>query len=380
MKHQPEVERSAYYCPSGKEFNLQSVLENDANAAAYGSMFMVRKGKDLVYLTVSTRSAELLSVNSSTGVIIRRRSGHMIILPDGPLCSCGRRVVLKRWLPVPPSPGRPKPFTQEGRAGRAGLLGEITGATGAVDRKEVGRPLQAPPGPFRSGKGLSLFGYCRGEPGEPVEPGDCGDRGRGGRAGTVTFPPGGAGNGGNRLCPYVPGFTGCSRPLGRRSRDQRHGGAGPPKTSGRIGAGYPERPGKGRLFGEHRVRPVSRVPLNRLVLPWPGVPGKTASSPGGGVADHLGHLHYQAKPGVLEDQVFPKPPTFTTPTTQLPTANICDTVMSAHFIVICRSFSFSEAYLQRSGGKLGRFLWFLEIPALTVSRVMTGKTEPAAAT
>ena len=97
-----------------KEFNLPVVLENDANAAAYGEYVYgaARGRKDLIYLTVSTGIGGGIIIN---GKLVYGRNysagevGHMVILPDGPLCGCGRRGCLKRWLPVPPLPGRPKP-------------------------------------------------------------------------------------------------------------------------------------------------------------------------------------------------------------------------------------------------------------------------------
>src|SRR5690554_3304371 len=79
-----------------KEFNLPAVLENDANAAAYGEyVYGAAKGrKDIIYLTVSTGIGGGIIVN---GELVYGRdfsageAGHMVILPDGPLCSCGRR-------------------------------------------------------------------------------------------------------------------------------------------------------------------------------------------------------------------------------------------------------------------------------------------------
>ncbi len=79
-----------------KEFGLPVVLENDANAAAFGEyMYGAARGvKDMLYMTVSTGIGGGIIAN---GELVYGRDfsageiGHMVILPGGPVCGCGRR-------------------------------------------------------------------------------------------------------------------------------------------------------------------------------------------------------------------------------------------------------------------------------------------------
>ena len=130
-----------------KEFNLPSVLENDANAAAYGEyVYGAAKGrKDLVYLTVSTGIGGGIIVN---GELVYGRNysageaGHMIILPDGPLCSCGRRGCIEALASGSAIAREAKALLLkegQGGPGRTGLLWEITGGDPErLTAKEVG--------------------------------------------------------------------------------------------------------------------------------------------------------------------------------------------------------------------------------------------------
>ena len=83
-----------------KEFSIPAKFENDANAAALAElMFGAGIGyKNLIYLTMST--------GIGGGIVIEGRLyrgahnsagevGHQILLPDGPLCGCGRRGCLE---------------------------------------------------------------------------------------------------------------------------------------------------------------------------------------------------------------------------------------------------------------------------------------------
>lgn len=75
---------------------LPVILENDANAAAFGECcYGAGKGtRDMLYITVSTGIGGGIIAN---GQLVYGRDysageiGHMIILPEGPLCGCGRR-------------------------------------------------------------------------------------------------------------------------------------------------------------------------------------------------------------------------------------------------------------------------------------------------
>lgn len=75
---------------------LPTLLENDANAAAYGEcLFGAAKGfKHVVYVTLGTGIGGGLIID---GKIYEGASGaagevgHLIVLPDGPVCNCGNR-------------------------------------------------------------------------------------------------------------------------------------------------------------------------------------------------------------------------------------------------------------------------------------------------
>jgi glucokinase len=82
------------------EFNLPAVIENDANAGALAEwMFGAGRGYDyVVYMTMGTgigggivaNGQVYHGANDSAGEV-----GHQILLPDGPLCRCGKRGCLE---------------------------------------------------------------------------------------------------------------------------------------------------------------------------------------------------------------------------------------------------------------------------------------------
>lgn len=83
-----------------KEFNLQVNIENDANACALAE-YKLGGGKGynaVLYMTMSTGIGGGIVIdgriyrgaNDSAGEV-----GHQILLPDGPLCGCGRRGCLE---------------------------------------------------------------------------------------------------------------------------------------------------------------------------------------------------------------------------------------------------------------------------------------------
>src|SRR5690554_2307633 len=130
-----------------EEFNLPAVLENDANAAAYGEYVYgaARGRKDLIYLTVSTGIGGGIIIN---GKLVYGRNysagevGHMVILPDGPLCGCGRRGCIEALASGSAIAREAKALLlkEHQRApGPVGLLWEITGGDPErLTAKEVG--------------------------------------------------------------------------------------------------------------------------------------------------------------------------------------------------------------------------------------------------
>ena len=82
------------------KLNVHVTMENDANTAALGELIYGagRGNNDLVYITVSTGVGGGIifdgnifhGASDSAGEI-----GHMVIMPDGPLCSCGNNGCLE---------------------------------------------------------------------------------------------------------------------------------------------------------------------------------------------------------------------------------------------------------------------------------------------
>lgn len=89
-----------------ERFNIPTVIENDARAAALGeSMFGAARGsRDLVYIHLGTGVGAGIIVD---GRFVRGPSGtageigHMVIAPDGPVCSCGKPGHLEAYAAGP---------------------------------------------------------------------------------------------------------------------------------------------------------------------------------------------------------------------------------------------------------------------------------------
>ena len=83
-----------------KEFGIPVLLENDANAAAIGEwVFGMAKGMDdFIVVTLGTGIGSGIFANGKplrgyTGS--GGEAGHMVIVPEGPLCGCGNRGCLE---------------------------------------------------------------------------------------------------------------------------------------------------------------------------------------------------------------------------------------------------------------------------------------------
>lgn len=77
-----------------------AVMDNDANAAALGEVRYGagREGRNVLYLTVSTGIGGGVVINRSLYRGSRGLSGeigHTIVVPNGPLCPCGKRGCLE---------------------------------------------------------------------------------------------------------------------------------------------------------------------------------------------------------------------------------------------------------------------------------------------
>ncbi|MDP7637901.1 MAG: ROK family protein [Phycisphaerae bacterium] len=86
----------------GKKLDLPVVLENDANAAAYGEYLCGagEEARDLVMLTLGTGVGSGIIID---GKILHGSHelggelGHMILVPGGEPCGCGQRGCLERY-------------------------------------------------------------------------------------------------------------------------------------------------------------------------------------------------------------------------------------------------------------------------------------------
>jgi len=85
-------------------FGKPVVVDNDANAAAFGEFSMaLRESPNLQHLALIT-----LGTGVGAGVVLNRQVfhgggglagevGHMVVLPDGHLCACGQRGCLEQY-------------------------------------------------------------------------------------------------------------------------------------------------------------------------------------------------------------------------------------------------------------------------------------------
>ncbi|NLG83014.1 MAG: ROK family protein [Firmicutes bacterium] len=117
-------------------------LENDANAAGFGEWALGagRGTKDMIYLTVSTGIGGGLILggrihhgrDDSAGEV-----GHTIVLPDGPLCGCGRRGC---WEALASGTAIARAAAEALKGGRESRIRELAGGDpAAVDAAMVAR-------------------------------------------------------------------------------------------------------------------------------------------------------------------------------------------------------------------------------------------------
>jgi len=126
-------------------FGLPCVLENDANAAAYGEYACgAGKGKgDMVLLTLGTGVGGGIVVN---GKVVQGHHevgaeiGHIIVEPGGELCNCGQRGCLERYASAT--------FigqwaTRLVREGRSSSLQAVLDAGGTITAKDINEARKA---------------------------------------------------------------------------------------------------------------------------------------------------------------------------------------------------------------------------------------------
>ncbi len=121
------------------EIGAPTFMGNDANLAALGEWgFGAGKGHhDLIYLTVSTGIGGGIISNDQLLVGYRglgAELGHVIILPDGPLCSCGKRGHIEA---ISSGTGIANYVAEQLRSGRSSTL------TGEPDTKAIATAANA---------------------------------------------------------------------------------------------------------------------------------------------------------------------------------------------------------------------------------------------
>lgn len=122
------------------KFNIPTIIENDANASALAEYrFGGGKGYDAVlYMTMSTGIGGGIVIdgeiyhgaNDSAGEV-----GHQILLPDGPLCGCGKRGCLEALCSGPSIARRAKEAVQ--RNSNTTILALADGCVEAIKSEHV---------------------------------------------------------------------------------------------------------------------------------------------------------------------------------------------------------------------------------------------------
>ncbi|MHC4986198.1 MAG: ROK family protein [Planctomycetota bacterium] len=102
MPNVPGMEDAPLRDRLSEAFGCRAVLENDANAAAYGEYVCGagKEARDMVMVTLGTGvgSGIVLDGRVLHGAHgIGAELGHMIIEPDGEVCGCGQRGCLERY-------------------------------------------------------------------------------------------------------------------------------------------------------------------------------------------------------------------------------------------------------------------------------------------
>ncbi len=118
---------------------LRAVLENDANAAAYGE-FIAGAGKgtrDMVLLTLGTGVGSGIIIDGKVlhGTHeIGAEFGHMIVQPCGEPCGCGQAGCLERYCSATFMAMRARRQVEQGRES---ILADVLRKTGQINSRDV---------------------------------------------------------------------------------------------------------------------------------------------------------------------------------------------------------------------------------------------------
>lgn len=119
---------------------LPCVLENDANAAAYGEYICGagREARDMVLLTLGTGIGSGIVIDGKVlhgSHNIGAELGHMLVEPNGEPCGCGQRGCLERYCSATYLAQRATRLIRE--EGREGLLAAVLGQSGCITTKDI---------------------------------------------------------------------------------------------------------------------------------------------------------------------------------------------------------------------------------------------------
>uniref|UniRef100_A0A7V3ZUV0 ROK family protein n=1 Tax=candidate division WOR-3 bacterium TaxID=2052148 RepID=A0A7V3ZUV0_UNCW3 len=79
-----------------ENLKIKTFVLNDADAAAIGEYFYHRKYRNLITLTLGTGVGSGIIINNK--LIYNSEFGHTILIPNGFLCSCGKRGCVESYL------------------------------------------------------------------------------------------------------------------------------------------------------------------------------------------------------------------------------------------------------------------------------------------
>ena len=126
--------------------DLPGVLENDANAAAYGEYLCGAgaSGGSMVLLTLGTGLGSGIIVDGKIlhgSHEIGAEFGHMIVVPDGELCPCGQRGCLERYCSAANVARRAQHEVEVN--GRESRLKDALAERGGIDAQDVNTARKA---------------------------------------------------------------------------------------------------------------------------------------------------------------------------------------------------------------------------------------------
>lgn len=123
----------------GEALELPAVLENDANAAAYGEYIggAGKEAADMVMLTLGTGVGSGIIINGHIlhgAHEIGGELGHMIVDPGGEACNCGQRGCLERYSSARYLADYARRLIEQGRPS---ALQDVLNEAGQIDAADI---------------------------------------------------------------------------------------------------------------------------------------------------------------------------------------------------------------------------------------------------